>query len=189
MKKVLSAILLLSVLSAAAFAEEKLLIGEGTSVGIYGGPAVNITAVDRQMAILSGGRGAIIFGNTFIIGGGGYGLSIPVEKDTAGGPYNINFSYGGLELGVTVGSDRLLHFTSNVLLGTGNVNYQDSAGDNSRLYVIEPHGYLEVNVLNWMRICTGGGYRFVFGVEGVQELSDSDLWGPSGELLIKFGSF
>jgi hypothetical protein len=39
MKKILFAILLLSVLSAAAFAEEKLLVGEGTSVGIYGGPA------------------------------------------------------------------------------------------------------------------------------------------------------
>ena len=37
MKKILFAILLLSVLSAAAFAEEKLLVGEGTSVGITGG--------------------------------------------------------------------------------------------------------------------------------------------------------
>jgi hypothetical protein len=69
------------------------------------------------------------------------------------------------------------------------VNYQDSPGDSSRLYVIDPHGYLEINVLEWMRICVGGGYRFVFGVEGVQELTNSDLWGPSGELFIKFGSF
>ena len=39
MKKILFAILLLSVLSAAAFAEEKLLVGEDTTVGIYSGPA------------------------------------------------------------------------------------------------------------------------------------------------------
>jgi len=189
MKRILLVALLLSVLSAAAFAEEKLLIGKDTAVGIYGGPMVSVTTVDSQMALLSGGRGAIIFGNTFLIGGGGYGLSIPVEKDVAGTPYNINFGYGGLELGVTMGSDWLLHFTSNVLLGAGNVSYQDSAGDSSHLYVIEPHGYLEINVLAWMRICLGAGYRFVLGVEGVQGLTNSDLWGPSGELLFKFGSF
>ena len=37
MKKILFAILLLSVLSAAAIAEEKLLVGEDTSVGITDG--------------------------------------------------------------------------------------------------------------------------------------------------------
>ena len=189
MKKILFAILMLTMLSTAAFAQETLLVGEGTAVGLYGGPMVSITTIDKQMGILSGGRGAIIFGNTFIIGGGGYGLSIPVEKDWASGPSNINFSYGGLELGVTVGSDWLLHFTSNVMLGTGNVNYQDVSGENSQLYVIEPHGYLEINVLKWLRVCIGGGYRFVLGVEGVTELSNSDLSGPSGELLFKFGSF
>jgi len=189
MKKILFAILVLSILSTAAVAQEKTLVGEGTSVGIYGGPIVSITTIDRQLGVLSGGRGAVIFGNTVIIGGGGYGLSIPVQKDWAAGPSNIDFGYGGLELGVTVGSDRLLHFTSNVMLGGGNVNYQDAPGENSRLYVIEPHGYLEINLLKWMRVCVGGGYRFVFDVEGVTELSNSDLSGPSGKLFIKFGSF
>jgi hypothetical protein len=189
MKKILVMVLFLLALSAAAFAEETLLIGKGTDIGAYGGPMASVTTVDGQAAVMSGGRGALIIANTFIIGGGGYSLSIPVEKDIAGGPYDINFGYGGLELGITVGSDSLLHFTSNVLLGAGSVSYQDSPGNSSHFYVVEPHGYLEINVLEWMRICVGAGYRFVFGVEGVQGLTDSDLWGPSGELLFKFGSF
>jgi hypothetical protein len=189
MKMIGFVLILLSVLSAAAFADDEVLVEKGTSVGFYGGPTVKVSAVDNQTAVLLGGRGAAIFSNTFIIGGGGYVLSSPVEKDVTGGLYNINLRYGGLELGVTLGSDWLMHFTSNLMLGVGNVDYENSPGDSSLLYVLEPQGYLEINALEWMRICIGGGYRFVFGVNGVREIASSDLWGPNAEIMIKFGSF
>ena len=49
MKKILSAFFVFTLLSAAAFAEGKLLLGKDTSVGGYGGPAVKVTTVDGQL--------------------------------------------------------------------------------------------------------------------------------------------
>jgi hypothetical protein len=56
--------------------------------------------------------------------------------------------------------------------------------------VAEPMLFVELNVIKWVRVCVGGGYRYVEGVDGSRvNLNSCDLRGASAELQLKFGFF
>jgi hypothetical protein len=49
---------------------------------------------------------------------------------------------------------------------------------------------VELNVTKWFRLCLGGGYRYIDGVdENIVGVSSSALRGANGELTLKFGFF
>ena len=45
-----------------------------------------------------------------------------------------------------------------------------------------------LNVTSFFRIGIGGGYRLVSGVD-LDDLKDSEISGPSAEIVLKFGKF
>jgi hypothetical protein len=172
--------------------------------GGYGAVGTKITKIDGKIGHMVGGRGAWIVNHSFLLGGGGYGMSSEnMKREFDGEMKNVEFGYGGLEFGYILNSNRVMHFAFQVLLGGGGVGYLDRIvigldedgdevveyqGERAAFFVAEPMLYMEVNVNQWFRVCMGGGYRFVNGVD-LQGVNNAALEGASAELLFKFGSF
>ncbi len=67
--------LLFVILTLPAFSQEQTLIGDGDiESGGFGGPAVKVTSINGETAVLIGGCGGWIINHTFVLGGAGYGL-------------------------------------------------------------------------------------------------------------------
>lgn len=172
--------------------------------GGYGGFGMKVTQLDGKLATMTGGRGAWIINHTYLLGGGGYGTTgNRIKRTFEGTEKKLDMGYGGLELGMVLASDQLLHLSIQALIGGGGIGYTDKwqigydadgdeiyeyEGEHDAFFVFEPMAYLELNVTTWFRVAAGWGYRFVEGVE-LAGVNDNDLQGSSVELLFKFGSF
>ncbi|MFC1620156.1 hypothetical protein ACFL45_09445 [Candidatus Neomarinimicrobiota bacterium] len=178
-------------------AQEQTLISADIDHGGFGGMAYQLTQVDDNMAIMIGGHGGWIINHTVYLGLAGFGMDgeFQLERDLEDQRY-LNLGYGGLEVGLVVASNRLLHLTASTLLGGGGANYQQRDRDSDYrenpivdgFYVIEPALHLVMNVTRHFRVGLGARYRHVSGVD-LEGLTDNDLSGLSGSLIFKFGKF
>lgn len=190
MKKI--GLLMIVLISAAAWAQEETLISGKIESGGFGGPVVKMTQFIDKSGVLVGGRGGWIINHTFVVGGGGYGL---VNEITAPNDSLLSIGYGGLELEYIHRSNKILHFTFQTLIGGGGVEYRDKRNKdaqnsiaNDEFFVIEPGLNVNLNVSKNFRIGLGGSYRYVTGVS-LRGLENSDLSGPTALLTFKFGRF
>ena len=191
-------ILLLLILSPLVFAQEETLLGSGKiSNGGFGGPVVKFTSINKHFGVLVGGQGGWIINHSFVIGGGGYGLvnNVKTENIFLGERQLLNFGYGGVELHYINNSDKLIHYTISLLIGGGGIGYRqpndwdwDWDTNTRSFFVMEPTVRLMLNVTSFFRIGVGGGYRLISGTS-LDELKDSDISGPSAEIVLKFGKF
>jgi len=187
------ALIVLVFLSVPGMGQQKTLVSGDIDHGGYGGPELKLTALNGESELLVGGRGGWIIDHTFIIGGGGYGLTteVPMSDSTL-----LNFGYGGLALEFIVQSDELIHFTVGTLIGAGGTGLRDRVLDENftdefetdPFFVLEPRVTVELNVTDFFRIGAGVSYRYVSGVDKFN-LSESELSGISGLIVFKFGAF
>ena len=120
-----------------------------------------------------------------------------IAKKFSGDELSLMLGYGGLELGAILASDALVHATARVLAGGGRVGYRDrdwhsmdhEMMDSVGFFVIEPAVDLEINILPFLRLSAGGGYRFVLGMDDRLDLTSQDLSASFFELMVKFGIF
>jgi hypothetical protein len=194
--KQLAVVLLLCFLSLPLLAQEETLIGEDIESGGFGGPVVKIGNINGESGIFVGGRGGWIINHTFVLGGGGYGLTNNVKAKVLG-PYGeryLNFGYGGVELEYIAQSDRLMHFSVMTLIGGGGIGWRDesirsgSNSDTDEFFIVEPAAQVNLNVTKYFRLSAGVSYRYVTGVNSPLA-TNSDLSGPSGVLTFRFGKF
>ena len=82
-----------------------------------------------------------------------------------------------------------------MLIGGGGIGYRqpndwdwDWDTNTRSFFVMEPTVRLMLNVTSFFRIGVGGGYRLISGTS-LDELKDSDISGPSAEIVLKFGKF
>lgn len=176
-------------------AQEETLVGEGFHSGGYGGPVWKAGWVNGKLGMFSGGRGGWIINHTIALGGGGYSLIMDVEYDGAsigGKPLYLNLQYGGFMIEYIHHSDRLMHWTVDLLLGSGGVKLREhdptEAIDSEGFFIAEPGFNLDFNIATWFRIGLGVSYRLVFGVD-MEGVEDADISGPSGGIFLKFGRF
>jgi hypothetical protein len=184
MKKILvicSLIILL--IPALIWAQEKTLITGEIESGGYGGPVLKLVSIKGQTSLLLGGYGGWIINHRFVVGGGGYGLvnDVRVEGNQLG------LGYGGLILEYVGLWDRMIHFTVPVLIGYGNADYNSKVNDG--FFALEPGLNAELNVIRWFRIDAGIGYLFVSGIDNLPGLGSNDVGGLQGTLAFKFGKF
>lgn len=176
--------------------EEEMLIDDEFESGGFGGPVIKITQMNKENAVLVGGRGGWLINHTFLIGGGGYGLVTDVAAkvaDTVNHLNKIELGYGGLEFEYIASSNKLIHLSFGVLIGGGGIGYRDDQNSDNhhsmdRFFVIEPGVNVNLNVTRFFRIAAGGSYRYVKGIDHPLS-SDTDLSGPSAVLTLKFGKF
>ena len=186
------------VLFTQVFGQEKTLLDDGeVSHGGYGGPVIKFSQVNDKFSVFFGGRGGWIINHTFVIGGAGYGLvnSIDGNETIFGSTRHLDFGYGGLELGYINNSDDLIHFSVYTLIGGGSVRsridddlFPDYDDNHNRFFVLEPSVNVVLNLTTFMRVAVVGSYRYV-NIDDAQNLTASDLSGPSVGLTLKFGKF
>ena len=182
-------------LTTSLLAQEETLVGNGFHSGGYGGPVWKIGLVNGKAGMYSGGRGGWIINHKFVIGGGGYGMIMDVSTDevsTGGKPLYLDLSYGGFEMEYIHNSDKLIHWTIHTMLGSGSAKLKEhdprEAIENDQFYVIEPSFNVDINISSWFRIGFGASYLFAIGAD-LGGITSSDISGPSGLIILKFGRF
>lgn len=202
--RTLAYIMALLAFATAAQAQEQTLIRGSVEHGGFGGPVVKYARVNDQDAVMVGGRGGWIINHSLALGGGGYGVANDIDApdevlSPRGIPADIEFGYGGFIMEYIAGSDRLVHFNLNALIGAGGISFReedddDGADDNNNwedgdtVFVLEPSVNAELNVTAWLRVNLGVSYLMVSGVDK-DFLEDSDFSGTTASLTFKFGTF
>ena len=165
-------------------------------VGGFGAPVVKFSQINGDPASFLGGRIGVILNHNFMIGIGGYTLLNGISSDEVmdGVRYDINMSYGGIEIEYVYKQDEGIHYTAMLLLGGGSVSYKDDppAGEynysDDQFFVAEPGINIEFALSKFLRLDAGGSYRLVSKVF-FGDLSSRELSGFAGNITLKFGSF
>ena len=149
--------------------------------------------MNGEDAIIIGGHGGIIFNSYFYFGLGAYGQvtnnqfagSFPEEE------LNMHIGYTGMMMGFNVMPKKVVHFSVPIFVGVGNLELEkdDIFEENSAFLLFEPGLQVEVNVLQFMKIGLGVGYRLVHGTNLRNDISDDDLTYWSGNFSLIFGKF
>jgi hypothetical protein len=189
-------LILLAVLTLPVFAQEQTLISGDIESGGFGGPAIKITSINGENAVLVGGRGGWIINHSFVLGGAGYGLVTNVNaKKTDSIHQYLEMGYGGLNLEYIASSDDLIHLSIELLVGGGGIRYKDENNDEfenhhtmNGFFVLEPGAHANLNVTKFFRIACGVSYRYISGLQSLLS-TNADLSGPSAVLTLKFGKF
>lgn len=194
MHKKLSLFALVLLLAAPVFAqkEEQILFRNARVMGGFGGPIVSWSHTNNRTGFGVGGGGGVVFEQFFI---GLFGMAETFENVTIGQP-QLATGYGGLWLGVTTPSHKLVHAYLSAKLAGGSVgvtNFKDDWPDEHNwedlTFVAIPEAGVEVNVARWMRVGGSVGYRFVSGFEGWGSYGKKDLNAPVLNLTLRFGWF
>jgi hypothetical protein len=176
------------------------LISGTVSTGGYGGPVLVYSRIQGRDALLFGGRGGWIANHRFVLGGGGFALTTrvpaPAGAPDIGEALRTEFAYGGLWLEYIFLPDKLVHGSIGTLIGGGAVSYsrirrierQDREVESDVVFTIDPVVAVEMNLLPFLRVSLGAGYRYVGSVE-LTGLREEDLSGFTGSLMLKFGRF
>jgi hypothetical protein len=195
MKKIIL-IALVTLFSYPIMAQENTLFNGAIENGGYGAFFSKIGQINGEMGIFMGGQGAWIINHRLGLGGKGYGIINEVKvKDLQ----NVKLEFGcwGGLIEYIVASDKLFHLNIHSMIGAGGVrysiiDYQDDHDDidysEDGFFVLEPGLDLVVNVNKNIRLGIGVTYRYVNGVD-YEDLSNSDLNGISGHIILKFGAF
>lgn len=207
----------IAMLLAASFtfaAQETLIGGDGSiSHGGFGAPIVKVTRIDGHSRVMAGAEGAWIINHSIYLGLSGAGSMRGIETDvydTTGQRQYLHVGYGGLLLGMTFNSDKLVHFGFQNVIGGGNAmlspdrwddgesdHHDECEWDNGDhcswndmpFFVWEPQLQAEVNITRWMRIAAGAGYRFTWMIDEKNGYEKNDLGGLSAGVSLKFGKF
>lgn len=141
------------------------------------------------------GRGGWIINHTFVLGGGGYGLTTHVDSDTLGDGTvrRLDMGYGGVEMEYLADLFRLIHWSASLLLGAGAVSYRDTSGNvvpenGDAFFIAEPGAYAVRNVTEFFRLAAGASYRFTSAI-ALERLAAADMDGTAIVVMAKFGSF
>lgn len=211
--------LISSVLQAQESEKREFLFGGEKPLKIsgFGAPIIEFSSIAGDFAVSTGGGGAVLFNQCFFIGGYGLGsvsmgsqnLTIQVrEFDLSVHTYsNLRrmFGHGGLWLGYIHNSHKAIHMAVSTKIGGGAVGYYDFDFNDwnadlgwDAVFVFTPQVEVELNMLKWMKVNLGVGYRFVSGVDetyidiGGSErpyFNSDDFSSPQVSLSFLFGGF
>ncbi len=190
-------IFLSGMLASALPAQHETLFDDFTSFGAFGGPIVEISAINGEIGADVGGGGALVL-DDFFIGGYGMGTDYPeitLSQDVGGEiediNYNIRFKHGGMWFGYTPKQYKVGHLYGSLKIGWGKAQLLNDRFDTprDRIFVLTPEVGAELNLTDWFKLGFTAGYRWVNGVSRLPTLDDSDFSSPTGTITFRFGSF
>lgn len=170
----------------------KTLIGnDPEEISGFGSVLFSFTTIDGSLSTLSGGGGAVLFDNTFFVGGYGLGLTGNSDQTIDGENYSSSFRHGGFWLGYHIRPEDLIHFGIDTKLGWGSIKTRSNALTervNDDVFVFSPSGFVEANISYWFKVNAGVGFQKTIGVEN-DFFKASDFDGPVFNLSLVFGWF
>ena len=184
--------------------EQETLFSGDIEHGGYGCFVAKGSPVRGQMQLFLGGYGGWFINHTFMIGLGGYGMSsklsaadnVPKIQNRT---LDVEMGYGGFMAEYTMNSNKIIHFSGQLLLGAGaatyswNSQFTDDATDFQEapvdsFFTAEFGANVEFNIASFFRMGVGGSYRFATGLD-IVGLTDKDISGPAANITLKFGKF
>lgn len=160
----------------------------------YVGPLTNYTLLDGETAYMSGVHAAGIFNDHFVLGF--YKLDMENNIWSNNDNYigsTIDFDHKGLWLGYIFMPKKVVHFTTNVQLGKGNLeiynNLIDTWIEDDMVFVITPSIEAEFNIAKFLRIGVGANYQFALDVDKFMNYTDDDFSDFGAFVTFKFGWF
>ena len=171
--------------------QQETLFGQARVVGGFGGPIVEI-GLNNNLNTSVGGGGGIVMKNFFL---GGYGMGSFDFGDLVEGNEaleGLELGDGGLWLGFTIPSHKVVHFYGSSRVGWGalDINFENSRFDDlDNVFVITPEIGIEVNLTRWFRLAGTFGYRIVEGANESLGYSDDDFSGTFTGITFRFGGF
>ncbi|MCP4581220.1 MAG: hypothetical protein GY839_06350 [candidate division Zixibacteria bacterium] len=194
-------VMLVCLVGAPAMAENETIFGGPIVNGGYGAPVVKFGQIGDESAVWVGGKGGWLINHTFMIGGGGYGLANEVGENTDEifwryPTRKLGIGYGGFIMEYINKPNRLVHFSFETLIGAGGATYLyrdwddhwDNNGYTDAFFVLEPGINIMLNFTENIRAGAGISYLYSSGLE-LYDFDDSDLSGPMGQFVLKFGYF
>lgn len=174
-------------------AQTETLTGK-SGAGGFGGPIMEWSELTAITGLGMGGGGALVIGDFFL---GGFGIGAGHGRRTIDGlPYEISFGAGGVWLGYTPRTQKLVHPWLDLRVGWGGADVQpahrndDAASWNSSMTFMHPGIGVEVNVTHWFRLAATFGYRATFGARGLPAgLGPDNFSSMTGGLVFRFGRF
>lgn len=169
----------------------KTLIGnDPEEISGFGATLFSFTPIDGQLATLTGGGGAVLFDNTFFIGGYGLGMAGDRRIDIEGVEHNVHYGHGGFWLGYIFKPIEVLHLGVETKLGWGEIKYRTPGLDpeDDKVFVFSPQLTGEVNLSYWLKLNAGVGIQKTVGVDNFY-FKKSDFDGPTFSLGLLFGWF
>lgn len=173
--------------------QDETLLKSPLSFGGYGAFTVKTSWLNKEYALLLGGKGGLVINHAFVFGGGGYGLTNDILVDVLLPPATMfmDFGYGGVYFEYIMASRKLMHISANVLVGAGGVVLSDEyyfPEYDDAFFVLEPGADLELNFSHHFRVDFGASYRYIAGAN-LLGITSQDLSGPAINLTFKFGHF
>jgi hypothetical protein len=178
--------------------EPETLVKGKVLLGGYGGPVVKVGKILGGAGVFVGGKGGLVINHQFIVGGGGFGLASTFRAPSSTPYYatdlKLGMGYGGASFEWIYPYAKVVHLSLGILLGGGAAGYyheSSNTGSNpasSTFFMAEPEAALEFNVVSFFRINLSFSWRITsrFSQGG---LSDQDISGPTGSILLRFGKF
>jgi hypothetical protein len=151
------------------------------------------------------GAGSLLEGGSALMGVGGYllldgvlGIGVANLQSVSdrthrwnGRNYDVTARMSGLDLEVHLLPSRVLHGSVALLIAGGELEarrQEDSYIVSDGFFALRPHGTLELNVIQYLRIGATVGYRQAWAVEQLG-LTEADLGGLDAMLTLKIGHF
>ncbi len=182
-------------LSAQEGKEMQYLFSGDKDISItgFGGPFVGFSSIGDEIEVSAGGGGAVLFNQQFFIGGFGEGTATTHEidltmydpvlhKNQTYSDLNLRLGYGGFWLGYIHNPHKPVHFGISSKIGFGAITLnqghfrsdheQDFEYDN--VFVLVPQIEMEMNLLKWMKMNVGVGYRLVTGINKEFRIEQAD---------------
>ncbi len=163
-------------------------IGGSWGAELLSGPYTfdSSVAVHVKPAMLGDGWGLTLGGafetviNKTVTAGAEVNADIPVVPYPSKTSETISMISGGLRLGALFNSQDVLHPTFNNTVGVGLVSEQTFLFDEVQLGG-------ELNVTKGLRVIAGVGYRYTYGINWVQGLSDQTTRGLFFDVGLRYG--
>ncbi len=188
-------IIILSALSVRA-GEEAFIRGPLES-GFYIGPEAKVCLVLDEFEIFAGGRAGWIINHKFSVGAAAYKMvsERSIRYIPPMGDYifpDISMSYGGILLEYIHNSDRIEHFSLDMIIGIGSISLHEdrfiTVHEQDNYFIVEPGANFILNFAKHLRVGIGFGYRLAYDVE-FGYIDNEDLTGGSFKIFIKLGKF
>lgn len=188
--------ILLTFVSITLFSQgerPKTLIGnDPEDISGFGGVLFSFMPIDGNLSTLTGGGGAVLFDNTFFIGGYGLGLTGNHEFNAGGTDFTSSFGHGGFWLGYVMKPDNLLHMGVDAKLGWGSITTKnrstnEGVGEDD-VFIFNPQFFGEANIAYWFKVNASVGYQKTIGVDNIY-FDAGDFDGPTFGISLLFGWF
>lgn len=176
------------------------LLNSKTNTGLFCGPVIKFGQINNHLAAIMGGRGALLINHQISFGVAGYGLMGQTMMDEISPDTTryLHLMYGGLEIGYIFQPEKLINFSTTLLVGGGRAIWQDqnrygysmheSNNRGSSFFALEPSVLAGLNITTHWRVTAGVSYLFVNGLAETW-IRDNDVRGFMGSVGVLFGKF